>query len=749
MNPPTMSMSEIQTILGVSRNRVKSIMKNQGVVHDGTSDMRYPWNDANAAIEKSLDKSEREKDRRAKISEHRKHKKVVSAQFISQTLDIPLSQVKEARAVYGIEDMTDREFLDRHASGAYSDVKTMFPHMEDNLTKRDAACQLGVNKYQVKEAIRYGVIRTDAYGRIPEEELLGLDADKILSALDEAKESSVVSAAEIGENLAVATSPALIPEQSFDCAVVQVNIPKRSKPLEYVGFHLGPTNSGKTYQALENLCAEFEANPQGRYVYSGPLRMLAYEVYTKLSNRYGKESVGFITGEESVNPDAPILAATVEMTPMTGDVVIVDEAHWILDTERGHYWTRLLAAGDYRRMDIIAAQEAAEGLSALVSDALHSESNVFKRRTGISFDGGIHVSKIPNKTAVVCFSRKDVYEVYDRLLLEGKKACVLYGALPVEVRKKQIQDYENGIYDIVVTTNVIGHGINLPIDNVVFAGTERFDGEKMIELPLWEAGQISGRAGRYGLSDKGRVLFLEGMEWMVPDSEIARNGVNVAAGRLESGLEVDRPFIAPTFAELGLDLSDNKHLVEAVEAWSAKTAQETFFLPAPLSIARKNIKAVAQHLQAPMRNVEGHCNPRGSWTMKADTLWTLVSGPFDPRGEVLLAAADWLNSLNPQKDHGLRRTFSLLIHAENGMSLDALEEAFKAVSEFKMLAVVFAENSRLGSLHQDSILEVEAQLVEIIQTKLDNYSPRMNRCAECRQPVSDGTARCKNCRNSL
>lgn len=726
MNPPSMSLNEIQTVLGVSRNKVKSLMKNNGVHHDGTPEMKYPWTDANNAIEKFIELTQREKSRRAQISERRNGKKLSVEEF---------SPAPEGK------------------------------------TRREAAEALGIDAYHVKDAVRNGILHTNSDGFIPEEVLKNTTGEEVLQKLFALKNYTDETAAQAlgmtveefhdltkdegitpsedgnwlgevvfdlaeGTPLSVKTEPT---QPVFDAkSRVTVRLPERKGVLDYVGFHLGPTNSGKTYKALENLCEEFEANPQGRYVYSGPLRMLAYEVYVKMVARYGEASVGFITGEESVNPEAPIIAATVEMTPLSGDLVVVDEAHWILDPERGHYWTKLLATGDYRRMHVIAAQEAAEGLSMLVADALESHTEVFKRRTGISYDGTTHVGKVPEKTAVVCFSRNDVYTVYERLLTNGRNACVLYGALPVEVRKKQIQDYENGLHDIVVTTNVIGHGINLPIDNVVFAGTERFDGERMIELPLWEAGQISGRAGRFGLSEKGRVTVLEGMEDLNPEPTIVRGGVNVAAGRLESGLEVERPFISPKFEDLGLESHENEHLLEALDEWSRQVMENTAFLPAPLNIARKNIKIIASQLNAQM-NAPDCFRGRTAWRMDAKTLWTLASGPFDPRSEVVPTAAEWLNERDPHNSHEVRRAFTMMVHADKTMELDALEASFKAVSEFKMLGVAFANDDMLGTLPVSAVLAMEQRLVDNIQWKLDNYALRFKKNTSATEGNTNGT----------
>src|SRR5262249_59686912 len=81
---------------------------------------------------------------------------------------------------------------------------------------------------------------------------------------------------------------------------IAIRLPSRTAAPTRVVAHLGPTNSGKTYAALEELVAA------GRGVYAGPLRMLAQEAHRRLSARLGAENVGLVTGEERVNEHAPI-----------------------------------------------------------------------------------------------------------------------------------------------------------------------------------------------------------------------------------------------------------------------------------------------------------------------------------------------------------------------------------------------------------------------------------------------------------
>ena len=140
-------------------------------------------------------------------------------------------------------------------------------------------------------------------------------------------------------------------------------LPVRTTRPEQVTFHLGPTNSGKTYESLLALATN------GRGVYAAPLRQLAHEAYARLSAQLPAGTVGLSTGEEEIDPDAPIVCCTVEKAPMRGDLLVLDESHWVADPDRGHHWARLVLTGDYREMHLISAAEAYLLLKPLVADA--------------------------------------------------------------------------------------------------------------------------------------------------------------------------------------------------------------------------------------------------------------------------------------------------------------------------------------------------------------------------------------------
>ena len=101
-----------------------------------------------------------------------------------------------------------------------------------------------------------------------------------------------------------------------------VRLPERRTEPETVVAHLGPTNSGKTHDALRFLVEN------GRGIYAAPLRMLAQEAHRRLAAEIGEDGVGLVTGEERVNPSAPIICCTAEMAPMRGETLVLDEVQW-------------------------------------------------------------------------------------------------------------------------------------------------------------------------------------------------------------------------------------------------------------------------------------------------------------------------------------------------------------------------------------------------------------------------------------
>ena len=217
---------------------------------------------------------------------------------------------------------------------------------------------------------------------------------------------------------------------------IEISLPQRRVEPESVVAHLGPTNSGKTYHALEVL------KERGRGVYAGPLRMLAQEAHRRLSAELGADAVGLVTGEERVNDTAPIICCTVEMAPSSGEVLVLDEVQWADDPERGSAWTRLLLAGDYRHILLLGALDA----EPLVLHAFpEAEIKVFERILPLEFVGERALRGLTPGTVVVAFSRKAVLALAGEInRLHPSRVSVLYGAMPLSSRREEIDRFLGG-----------------------------------------------------------------------------------------------------------------------------------------------------------------------------------------------------------------------------------------------------------------------------------------------------------------
>ncbi len=268
-------------------------------------------------------------------------------------------------------------------------------------------------------------------------------------------------------------------------------------------LHIGPTNSGKTFHALERL------REAKNGVYLGPLRLLALEVYEKMMD-YGTPCT-MLTGQECIEePDSRVTASTIEMLDIDQfyDIAVIDEAQMITDTDRGHSWTRAILGIKAKEIHICMSPTAEPAVTHLI-ELCHDtwESNHYERKTPLVCEKSAFV--FPNDVrpgdALIVFSKKSVLDIAGRLEARGISSSVIYGSLPPEIRRKQMQLFNEGKNKVVVSTDAIGMGLNLPVQRIVFIETEKFDGTQQRKLVVSEIKQIAGRAGRFGVYDTGYV----------------------------------------------------------------------------------------------------------------------------------------------------------------------------------------------------------------------------------------------------
>ncbi|KAI0853004.1 P-loop containing nucleoside triphosphate hydrolase protein [Daldinia vernicosa] len=267
-----------------------------------------------------------------------------------------------------------------------------------------------------------------------------------------------------------------------------------------IHLHVGPTNSGKTYNALKAL----ENSKSG--IYAGPLRLLAHEVYTRF-NAKGK-TCALITGEEQRIPedqDNYFRSCTVEMTPLNlpVDVAVIDEIQMIGDAERGWAWTQAVLGVQAKEVHLCGEERAVELIQSLC--ATIGDECIVTRYNRLSplktMDTSLdNYSNLEKGDAVITFSRVAIHAIKNQIeKTTGRRCAMVYGSLPPEIRAQQaalFNDPDND-YDFLVASDAIGMGLNLEIKRIIFEQTHKRTKTSYRQISVSEIKQIGGRAGRY------------------------------------------------------------------------------------------------------------------------------------------------------------------------------------------------------------------------------------------------------------
>lgn len=270
-------------------------------------------------------------------------------------------------------------------------------------------------------------------------------------------------------------------------------------------YFVGPTNSGKTHAALE-LLKEAKSG-----VYLAPLRLLALEVYERLGELGVAASL--VTGEERVvDPQAQHTSSTVEMIDLSQsyDVAVIDEAQLLEDSQRGWAWTLAIAAVRATRVVMCGSEEglrAARRLAERLGVTVNARR--FERKAPLRVIPAIRLGDLRRGDAVVAFSRNAVVELQGEIGRRGFSSAAIYGSLSPLVRRREAARFRAGDAHVLVATDAIGLGLNLPIRRIVFATVDKFDGVEERRLTPQEVRQIAGRAGRFGIHEEGLVTALD------------------------------------------------------------------------------------------------------------------------------------------------------------------------------------------------------------------------------------------------
>ena len=276
-----------------------------------------------------------------------------------------------------------------------------------------------------------------------------------------------------------------------------------------VTLFVGPPNSGKTHAAFERLAQAHDG------AYLAPLRLLALEGRDRLVAR--GVACSLLTGEENVPaPGARVVSSTIEMvgTNKPIELAVIDEAQMIFDNSRGWAWTQAIVAVPANEVIIICSAYAVQALENLLRlCGERCEVRHFERKQHVQMlPAPVPISALKMGDAVVAFSRREVLMLRDQVAANGHVVSVIYGALPPEVRRREAERFAHGASHILVATDAIGMGLNLPIRRVLFSTLVKFDGQEDRALSVSEVHQIAGRAGRYGMHEEGFVGVLKEAE---------------------------------------------------------------------------------------------------------------------------------------------------------------------------------------------------------------------------------------------
>lgn len=302
---------------------------------------------------------------------------------------------------------------------------------------------------------------------------------------------------------------AIIRRTDIDTGIAQLSqrTPKEDYPIanamtrKFV-IHVGGTNTGKTYQSLQRL----QEASSGFYL--APLRLLALEVHETLCQ--AGIDCGLTTGEEEdLDESNTHISSTVEKMSLskTVEVAVIDECQMIDDCDRGYAWTRAILGCRAKEIHCCVAPEGLDILEELIFQC-GCEFTVehHDRLVPLTWSNDIvPIKRAEEGDAFICFSRRAVLELAAELDSYGIKASVIYGALPYLSRREQMERFLNGHTKVLVATDAIGMGLNLPIKRIIFTEDEKFDGVCVRDLLIPEIKQISGRAGRFGKYDVGIV----------------------------------------------------------------------------------------------------------------------------------------------------------------------------------------------------------------------------------------------------
>lgn len=460
-------------------------------------------------------------------------------------------------------------------------------------------------------------------------------------------------------------------------------------------LHIGPTNSGKTYQSIQAL----EKADTG--IYLSPLRLLAYEQFDRLN----KDGIycSLVTGEEEIIvPDATHQSSTIEMLDVTKryDVAVIDEAQLIGDSERGGAWTKAILGVLAREVHICAAPEAEKILTTLINSCRDDLEVFYHTRDTelVMEDSQFSFPKdVREKDALIVFSKKDVHAVAAELQKRDIKCSVVYSALPYDVRHREAEKFNTGETDVVVSTDAIGMGLNMPIRRIIFLQNTKFDGKQVRTLYPSEVKQIAGRAGRRGMFEKGFVN--------TPFEKKKLRGLLNSSNK-----KIDKAYIGFPESLIGLDAK----LSDIIKKW------------VEIETAPNFIKILGQREIFLSEMLEKKCDDK-------EFIYDFVTIPFDEEREELLDL--WKKLFNYElKGTPLKLGNCGIMHFDK---IESSEELHEVENEYSKLDLLYQYNRKFEHDEElPKIMKMKEVFSDLMMEFLKSQNLSGRKCKYCGKPLS-------------
>ena len=333
-------------------------------------------------------------------------------------------------------------------------------------------------------------------------------------------------------------------------------------------------------------------------------------------------------------------------------------------------------------------------------------------------------------TVVVAFSRKAVLALAGEVnRLHPGRVAVLYGAMPLASRREEIERFLSGAADVCVATDVLGHGVNLPCETLLFAETTKFDGEERRDLLPWELAQIAGRAGRFGLVERGHVGVLAGLGWGVADPQLVESALEphvTLPGGHRGYRVVDEARIRPRLSDLGVD--DPLQLDAALVAWHRVALREWAF---ESWLAVESLQPLRLRLEAVQRRLA----ERGRRISLEDT-WKLVNAPVDEDGLELLATM----ALALAGDRVARPHLVFLLDTRGCAAPRSRTRSRRAARRASCAGSRSSTRASAASPSSAPLLEEAAAERVVARLRVEVESPTIGRCRSCGRSCAPGSA---------